>query len=59
VVLKKAREKKAGGSLDNPNDVDYYIQTIGRESQNPRLEERDSETGEIVGVKAIMNTKMQ
>ena len=42
MVLKKAREKKAGGSLDNPIDVDDYIQTIGRESQNPRLEERDS-----------------
>lgn len=45
----ESKGKKAGASLDNPIDVDDYIQTIGRESQNIRIEERIQKLEKLLG----------
>ena len=50
-AAEESKGKKAGGSLDNPIDVDDYIQTVGREIQNPRLEERIKKLEKLLGLK--------
>lgn len=45
----ESKGKKAEASLDNPIDVDDYIQTIGRESQNIRIEERIQKLEKLLG----------
>lgn len=45
----ESKGKKAGASLDNPIDVDDYIQTKGRESQNIRIEERIQKLEKLLG----------